>query len=99
MLQEFIILIIKNLNVSPGSLPIIDESISSRPDSDTPSNDSGSALTDEDTPTEQKKFRLQDLLDDKIPSAVPSPSIEPDMMTADLIKFEPPQGNNHGHIV
>ncbi|XP_052266236.1 meiosis regulator and mRNA stability factor 1-like isoform X2 [Dreissena polymorpha] len=72
-----------------GSLPIIDESYSSRPDSDTPSNDSGSALTDEDTTTEQK-FRPQDILDEHVPSGMPSPALRPDSFGAhiDLIKFD-----------
>ncbi|XP_052765793.1 meiosis regulator and mRNA stability factor 1-like isoform X2 [Mya arenaria] len=72
-----------------GTLPIIDESYSSRPDSDTPSNDSGSALTDDDTPTELKS-RPQDLLDEHVPFGVPSPALKPDSMGShiDLIKFD-----------
>ncbi|XP_060583297.1 meiosis regulator and mRNA stability factor 1-like isoform X2 [Ruditapes philippinarum] len=72
-----------------GSLPIIDESYT-RPDSDTPSNDSGSALTDEDTPVEQRKFLPADLMSGSVPSNVPSPTLRPDQFgqVIDLIKFE-----------
>lgn len=72
-----------------GSLPIIDESYT-RPDSDTPSNDSGSALTDEETPVEQRKFLPADLLSGTVPSNVPSPTIQPDPSSQqiDLIKFD-----------
>ncbi|XP_053388921.1 meiosis regulator and mRNA stability factor 1-like [Mercenaria mercenaria] len=72
-----------------GSLPIIDESYT-RPDSDTPSNDSGSALTDEDTPVEQRKFLPADLMSGAVPSNVPSPTLRPDQFgqQIDLIKFE-----------
>ena len=45
-----------------GTLPIIDESYT-RPDSDTPSNDSGSALTDDDLPpSEHRIFPASDLM-------------------------------------
>lgn len=72
-----------------GALPIIDESYT-RPDSDTPSNDSGSALTDDDLPFEHKKFLPSDLLDGSVPSVVPSPDLHPDKLDGpvDLIKFE-----------
>ena len=69
-----------------GSLPIIDESYT-RPDSDTPSNDSGSALTDEDLPvTEPRKFSPCDLMSSEARNFSPSNLIsDPKMWTYDLL--------------
>ena len=69
-----------------GSLPIIDESYT-RPDSDTPSNDSGSALTDEDLPvTEPRKFSPCDLMSLEARTFSPSNLIsDPKMWTYDLL--------------
>ena len=67
-------------------MPIIDESFT-RPDSDTPSNDSGSALLDEDTPCNNTRPSPLDLLGGSVPPNIPSPQILPDQ--TDFIRFSP----------